>query len=249
MLNQEKLDKSTPIPLYFQLKKLIVGEIKNGNYKIGDLIPTEFELSELFQISRTTIRQAINELVQEGWLYRVKSKGTFVTKPKINQDFIQTIRSFNSEILSSGHTPSTAVLDMKITDPPEKVRHELNLDDSAKAIFIHRKRYADEEPIVMVKTFLPYDRCGFVLEHDFVKESLYSVLSTNNNTRIYKIRRLVEAVDANSYDMHQLNIKRGRAIQQFISTGYNVFNEPIEYSIAHYRGDRNSFEVYVAPGV
>ncbi len=248
MLKQEKLDKSIPIPLYFQLKKIIVREIKNGNYKIGDLIPTEFEFSELFQISRTTVRQAINELVQEGWLYRVKSKGTFVTKPKINQDFIQTIRSFNSEILNSGHTPSTAVLDLKIVEPPEIIRQELVLKEGEKAIFIHRKRFADEEPIVMVKTFLPYERCSFVLKHDLVKESLYSVLSTNSNTKIYKIKRLVEAVEATSYDMHHLNLKRGKAIQQFVSTAYNVFNEPIEYSIARYRGDRNSFEVYVAPG-
>lgn len=247
MLNGEMLDKSIPIPLYFQLKKKIVEEIEKGNYKVGDMIPTEFELSELFQISRTTVRQAISELVQEGWLYRVKSKGTFVTKPKINQEFIQKIQSFNSEILKSGHTPSTVVLDLKIVDPPEQVMKALNLKEQEKAIFIHRKRFADEEPIVLVKTYLPFDRCSFVMEHNLVKELLYSVLSTNNNTKIYKIKRLVEAVEANSYDMHELNIKRGKAIQQFTSIGYNALNEPIEYSIAHYRGDRNSFEVYVAP--
>ena len=76
LLDSSKLDKSVPIPLYFQLKELILSEIKNGNYPSGSLIPTENELSEAFEISRTTVRQAITELVQEGWLYRVKSKGT-----------------------------------------------------------------------------------------------------------------------------------------------------------------------------
>ncbi len=89
MLTKEsKIDKSIPIPLYFQLKTLIMDEIKNGTYKVGNPIPTEKELSETFQISRTTVQQAITELVQEGWLYRIKSKGTFVSQPKISQDFI-----------------------------------------------------------------------------------------------------------------------------------------------------------------
>ena len=72
MLNG-KIDKSVPIPLYFQLKEIIIGEIKNGNYEKDAIIPTEKEFIEHYQISRTTVRQAITELVQEGWLYRVKS--------------------------------------------------------------------------------------------------------------------------------------------------------------------------------
>lgn len=75
MLTKEsKIDKSIPIPLYFQLKTLIMDEIKNGTYKVGNPIPTEKELSETFHISRTTVRQAITELVQEGWLYRIKAR-------------------------------------------------------------------------------------------------------------------------------------------------------------------------------
>ena len=65
-----RIDKTVPIPLYFQLKELVLSEIKEGNYKSGDMIPTEKEISDSFGISRTTVRQAITELVQEGWLYR-----------------------------------------------------------------------------------------------------------------------------------------------------------------------------------
>ena len=67
MLEAGKLDKSVPIPLYFQLKQLLLDAIKRGDYPLDGLIPTEKELSEMFQISRTTVRQAITELVQEGW--------------------------------------------------------------------------------------------------------------------------------------------------------------------------------------
>lgn len=249
MLNNGELNKLVPIPLYFQLKELIMREIKNGSYKNGSMIPTEKELSEMFQISRTTVRQAIAELVQEGWVYRVKSKGTFVSKPKVNQDFIQTLKSFNDQIIYSGRVPRTEVLDFKVVTPSEEVISALHLKPKQKAIYIHRLRYADEEPMVTVKTYLPYESCDFVLTHDLVNESLYSILSANERVKIYKIRRLVEAVDATAYDMKYLNIKRGKAVQLFTSIGYNIFGDIIEYSLARYRGDRNSFEVVVAPSV
>lgn len=246
MLGEGKLNKAVPIPLYFQLKEAILEEMKNGNYKSDDLIPTEKELSDMFQISRTTVRQAITELVQEGWLYRIKSKGTFVSKPKINQSFIQALGSFNDQIIKSGRTPYTELLDFKIMTAPENVAEILGLQPKEKVIFIHRKRCADSDPIVMVKTYLPYKKCDFVMEHDLAKESLYPILGAQEETRIYKIKRIIEAVDATAYDIKNLNVNRGKAIQQFVSTGFNVFEEPIEYSIARYRGDRNSFEVTIA---
>ena len=102
MLGDQKLDKSVPIPLYFQLKSMLLDAIKRGDYPVDSMIPTEKELSEMFQISRTTVRQAITEMVQEGWLYRVKSKGTFVSRPKISQDFISRLTSFAEDMKSSG---------------------------------------------------------------------------------------------------------------------------------------------------
>ena len=80
---RKQLDRSVPIPLYYQLKELILSEIKSGAYRSGDVIPTEKEISAMYELSRTTVRQAVSELVQDGWLYRVKSKGTFVGHPKI----------------------------------------------------------------------------------------------------------------------------------------------------------------------
>lgn len=240
-----KLDKSIPIPLYFQLKGLILQQIKEGSYKVGDSIPTEKELSDIYDISRTTVRQAVTELVQEGWLYRVKSKGTFVRAPKIEQSFIQALGSFNDQILELGMTPSTEVLDFEVIEVPEEVASHLNLAKGEKVLYIHRRRFADSEPIVMVETYLPYHKCEFVLNRDLVKESLYPILSESNETKICKIRRFIEAVEAEKYDIKHLNMAKGKAIQQFISIGYNHKDEPIEYSLARYRGDKNRFEIVI----
>ena len=240
-----KLDKSVPIPLYFQLKELILQQIKEGTYKVGDAIPTEKELNEIYDISRTTVRQAITELVQEGWLYRVKSKGTFVRAPKIEQSFIQALGSFNDQILELGMTPSTEVLDFKVIEVPDEVAVHLKIAEGKKVIYIHRRRFADSEPIVMVETYLPYDKCEFVLDRDLVKESLYPILSESKETQICKIRRFIEAVEATQYDIKHLNMAKGKAIQQFISIGFNYKDEPIEYSLARYRGDKNRFEIVI----
>ncbi|QKI81543.1 GntR family transcriptional regulator [Kroppenstedtia eburnea] len=241
----DKLDKYVPIPLYFQLKEIILKKIRDGTYQVEDAIPTEKELSEMYNISRTTVRQAITELVQEGWLYRVKSKGTFVRTPKIAQSFIQALGSFNDQIRALGMNPSTEVLDFKVMDAPEPVAEQLKLQQEDKVIYIHRRRFADNEPIVMVKTFLPYEKCSFVLDHDLVKGSLYPVLGTKSETSISKIRRFIEAVEADDYDVENLNVAPGSAIQKFLSIGYNVNDEPIEYSVARYRGDKNRFEIVI----
>lgn len=245
----EKIDKSVPIPLYFQLKTLILEEIKAGNYKVGSIIPTEKEFSDAFLISRTTVRQAITELVQEGWLYRIKSKGTFIAQPKINQDFIKKLESFNDQIMRAGMTPSTEVLDLKTIRADSAAATNLKLKENDPVIYLYRKRLADGEPIVTIETYLPFSICAFVLEHDLSKERLYSILNQSTETAVFRVKRIVEAVEADKNDEIYLNIKEGKPIQHFSSVGYNAYDRPIEYSLARYRGDRNSFEITVFPEV
>lgn len=127
MLEDKRLDKDVPIPLYFQLEKLILEEIDNGNYPVGSMIPTEMELSQMFGISRTTVRQAISDLVREEHLYRIKSKGTFVAHPKLVQGFIQSIQSFDDDVRSTGRTPSTEVLDLKLVELEPEVAQLMEL--------------------------------------------------------------------------------------------------------------------------
>jgi len=247
-LLDKRLDKSVPVPLYFQLKEMILAEIKNGSYKSGSLIPTEKELSDWFQISRTTIRQAITELVQEGWLYREKSKGTYVSYPKLGQDFISKVESFNDQILRLGKTPSTEVLAFTVKKANKEVAKQLELADGARVIFLKRRRCADGEPLVTLETYLPYETCSFLTSFDFAKESLYKALSSHGDEfKVSKLRRIVEVTEADDKDVKYMGMKKGKPIQYFMSTGYNALGHPLEYSVARYRGDRSRFEVIVSP--
>lgn len=242
----KKLDKNTPVPLYFQLKGILLDAIKDGKYEVDDNIPTEKEISEMYDISRTTVRQAIAELVQEGWLYREKSKGTFVQMPKINQSFMKSIGSFNEQMEEIGLTPSTELLNYKVVKANESVVENLKCNESEDVIYIHRKRLADNEPVVTVETYLPYERCSFVEEYNLQEQALYPILALKKETKIYKVHRYIQAVEATELDAQYLNIEIGKAIQKVISIGYNIFDEPIEFSIARYRGDKNTFEIIIS---
>jgi len=243
VLNDRTLDKNVPIPLYFQLKQILLEEIKAGAYLVDEAIPTEKELSEMFEVSRTTVRQAVAELRHEGWLYCVKSKGTFVKSVKIKQDFIKRLESFNEQIERAGGVPSTEVLFLGAAKVTPADAEQFELEENAKMLALSRRRFVDHEPIVTVRTLLPLDRCAFLLEHDFQRESLYEVLSTRPESRVCRVTRVLEAVAANADDARLLNIPVGAPVQFSRTVGYNFEGQPVEYSIARYRGDKNRFEV------
>lgn len=246
MLQGKTLNKNIPIPLYFQLETLILEEIENGTYPVGSMIPTEKELSQMFDISRTTVRQAIADLVQKERLYRTKSKGTFVAHPKTSQQFMHTILSYDEDVRAAGRHPSTEVLQLEVVELSQEIACAMEMLPGTKAIYLYRKRMVDNEPFVRVETYLPYDKCSFLLKHDFTKESLYEVLSQQRETHVVRIVRTCEVRSANTEDLSILGLKRGRPIHFFNSMGYNQDGELIEYSLARYRGDVSKFRVVIS---
>lgn len=240
-----QIDKTTPIPLYYQLKEAILNNIKDGTYPQGSMVPKEQDFCDGLGISRTTVRQAITELVHEGWLYRVKSKGTFVSRPKITQDFIKKLEPFNEQISRKNRIPSTKLIELKIITASKHVAENLKIQPGDEVIYLYRQRFADNEAIVTIRTYLPYRSCAYIMEHDFEQESLYHMLSEKEETRVCMAHRIIEAVEATTEDARYMEIKPGKAIQLSTTVGYNIFSQPIEYSIARYRGDRSSFDVNI----
>ena len=235
------LNRNIPVPLYYQLKEILLEYIKDHHNDEELPIPTEKEISEHFEISRPTVRQAINELVVEGYLYRQKAKGTFVSKPKIKQDFLLILDSFDNEMRKKGLVPSTKLLGIGAVESDEKVSKALNISQGSKVIKLTRLRYANSEPIVLVVTYLPYDKCKGMMGKDLEKESMYDIIENDFGYKIAGARRTLESIVAGEYEAKLLEIKKGAPIQYFESVAYLVDNTPIEYSLAKYRGDRNKF--------
>jgi len=240
-LFEKSLNKEIPIPYYYQLKEILLEYIQKFDPNSEQPIPTEVELSKHFGISRPTVRQAINELVVEGYLVRKKGKGTFVTKPKINQSFLQVLDSFNNEMRKKGLEPSTKVLGLEVVPCEKNVGEALHIEEGSRVIRLRRLRFANGEPIVYVVTYLPYNRCSPILDKNLQYESLYEVLREVCGFTLHRAVRNLEATLAGEYEAHLLEVEKGAPIQFIKSVTYLLDGTPIEYSLAKYRGDRSQF--------
>ena len=243
--NTKDIDKQSRLPLYFQLEELIKKAISTGELKPGDMIPTEWEIIDYFKLSRTTVRQALSDLVNENLLYRKKGIGTFVSKPKIDLQYMGNMVSYNEQITSMGLTPSTKVLKFEVITADELLAKEMGLSKGDKVIELVRLRFADEEPIAVVQSYLPYDLCHEILDVDMERNSLYQILSGQKNTTVVLVERVVEAMIVSREDSKLLNVEKGFPVQSFLNKAYNGEGRVLEYCSSRYRGDRNKFYIEV----
>jgi GntR family transcriptional regulator len=240
------LDKNVPIPLYYQFKRQLLSLIENSVIKEGDMLPPENDLCEQFGVSRPTVRQALTELVGEGYLSRYKGRGTFVSKPKVEDQFFNKLESFNREMISKGLTPYTKVLSLQKIKGPLEANERLQIPFDAPLIYLSRLRFVDEAPLVYVETFLSFEKYSKVMEVDMGANSLYDSLEEIYKVRASRVRREIEAINAPRRDAELLQIVKNKAISlvKTVSFAENS-TEPIEFSIARYRGDLNKFSVDV----
>jgi GntR family transcriptional regulator len=246
VFNSVKLDKNIPIPLYYQLKKQILSLIENAVIKEGDILPPENELCDLLQVSRPTIRQAFTELVTEGYLNRYKGRGTFVSKPKVDERFFSKLESFNREMIAKGLKPQTEILEMKKLYGNPEANERLALPLDASLIYLRRLRSVDDVPLVYLETFLPFEQYSKLMEVDLTVNSLYDSLEKLYRVRVNRVYREIEAINASKKEAELLQIARNRALNLVKTVAYSdEVPEPVEFSIARYRGDLNKFSVEV----
>lgn len=236
-----KIRKDSPVPLYFQLKTQLLELLQNHVLQAGDKLPTEAEFCKLLDISRPTVRQAFSELINEGYITRHKAKGTFVAKPKIEGFFFQKLGSFDEEMRSLGLTPSTRVLRSEVMTPPKDVEEVYG---SSKEVFhLLRLRYANDEEMVLVHTYIPLTIFPDIQKENFEVESLYEIYKDKYGVEIAYVDRLVEAKKGATHERTLLNMDDEGVILHVTTTAFTSEDIPVEYSIAYYRGDRNRFHM------
>lgn len=238
-----ELDRTIPVPLYYQLKQLMIDNIKGHVLKEGEAVPTEEELCALLNISRPTVRQAFSALVTEGYLDRVKAKGTFITRPKIEGNFIQNIESFNQEMKNKGLTPSTRLLSIKESTVYPEILEKLQLPTGSWVIRIERLRFADDQPIVHVTTYVPYKRFKGILKEHLDQDSLYEILGKKFDTYAQRVTRNVQATNADQQLSELLNVPVNSPLLYITTTAYSQSGQPFEYSLATYRSDLYSLNL------
>ncbi|MFD2923645.1 GntR family transcriptional regulator [Halobacillus naozhouensis] len=141
-------------PLYKQVASKIKKDIITAKINKDEAIPSEKKLAEKYQVSRVTIRQSIQLLVDEDILYKVRGSGTYVKNQKIEHD-IYRLQSFTEEMTHLNQKPTNQVLDFHMQEPGEQLRETLQLENGEKVFFIRRLRCVDDEPMILEETYMP----------------------------------------------------------------------------------------------
>ncbi|GCE05256.1 GntR family transcriptional regulator [Dictyobacter aurantiacus] len=229
-----------PLPRYYQLKEIMREKIRLGEWKPGDLIPSERELGEQYGISRMTARQAITELVNEGLFYREQGKGTFVSRHKITQQLLH-LTGFTEDIRARGQRPGTKVLTAKMSPADETTAERLRIKTGQPIFYLQRLRLADDEPLAVEVSHLSFMGCEKLLEEDLEQNSLYRLLETRYGLPLVEAEQEIEAGLFDEASAQLLKVPVNSAALFTRRTTYTERDTPIEYARAMYCGNKYTY--------
>lgn len=232
----EGLDASSIVPLYKQLKDLILKEIKEGKLKPNQKIPTEQELSEKYQISRMTVRKAVAQLVDEEVLAKKQGKGTFVQEPKIVED-LDNANSFTNLCKRNGKVPGGKTLKFVLEEPSDRDIRELQLEPKEQVIHIQRVRTADNIPVMLENLYFP-GHLKDILTENLDDSSLYQILQEKYGLRDKDFIMEIEVSECNNYEASVLGIKNNSPLLLVRELIYDQYNHPLHRTKSLLRGDK-----------
>lgn len=230
-----RLDGGSPTPLYLQLAELIRTQIRDGEIKIGDALPSERELSEAIGISRVTVRRAIETLLREGLLSRKHGSGTYIA-PRIEQP-AALLAGFSADMRNRGHRPGSVWLDRSVGLPTPEEAMTLALSVDAPVMRFSRVRTADGESLAIERAVIPASLLRSVKD---VEDSLYAALEARDNRPVRGLQRL-QASLATPEEAKLLSVPVGAAVLRIERRSFLASGAPVEFTRSTYRGDRYDF--------
>ena len=236
-----KLDPTSFVPLYQQLKELIIENIDQNIWNPGDQILSEQQLFQKYNVSRNTAKKAIEDLVQEDMLYRIQGKGTFVSHPKIEQS-LSAFYSFSQVLKEKGMDPKDIVLDIKMEKATHKIAEALQIDKGEDVIVLQRLRCANDEPIILESSYLPKKIIDDVNKLKLVGETpLYEILRTEFGIIVNSAKETFEPILIRKEEEVHLDVKIGSPALLLERVAYDSFKNPVEFCKSIVRGDRCKF--------
>lgn len=236
------IDKTSPVPFYYQLRRLLEGAVADGALAVGGQIPTEAALCERFDVSRTVVRQALSDLERTGLVTRIKGKGTFVAPPKVSEFVAQTLTSLHEDLTARGERLETKVLRLEVEPVTPHVARMLDLDESDQIVLLERLRFLRGEPLVVTTAYMPLSLCAPLLELDMSDRSLFETYEQHLGLKLHRGTRAIEARTASAEIAQHLGVAEGAPVLVFSGITYLEDDRPIEYFVGIHRGDRSRFE-------
>ncbi len=235
-----------PVPRYHQLKEILQQRIRSGEFQPGDQFPTEERLCQEYELSRGTVRRAINILVDEGWLRREQGRGTFVTPPSLTPVFFR-LADFAEDMRARGLEPSTRVLKLHVIPASKEVAARLELTPGEEVIESARLRLASGQPMAYEVRYLAYRLCPQLLEEDLEQESVHSLLIDKYNIPLIRACHTVEARVLSEEEARLLEVEPGSAGFFVDRVTYTTHDRPVTWYRTLYRGDEYRFTAEFQP--
>ncbi len=240
------IDRASPVPFYFQLAQLLEEEIVTGRWEPGTRIASEAALGSFYGLSRTTIRQALARMEQEGLVTREKGRGTFVRTSQFRSWMIQSTEGFyQRDFVRTGHTVTSRVLHLDRVKLPVWACDALLLEKDSEGVIVERVRSVDGLVALYVINYLPARVADAVLGLD-PDESLYERLAQHAGIPVVDGDRSIGAVNAGGRLAELLEVDAGEALAYIESVSRDLNGQPVDCYRAWLRTDRMRIEVHVA---
>jgi len=240
------VDKKSAIPYYHQVKEAVRALIAKGNLKPGDMLPSEFCLSDQLGISRLVIHRAYRELTNDGLLIRQRSKGTFVLPTSNRTHTIDgPLFSLTESMTQEGLEPSNKILIQEIITSNEEVRKELRLPPGGKVVHVRSLRFVRDLPLAIEDLFFPYDRFPKMATEDLNNSSTYKTLDRLYDAHPHDALDLISAAAASAEEAELLGLQKGAPIMCVHRVATDRKSLPVEYTIVLFHSEHYHLAVHV----
>ncbi|MFC7395352.1 GntR family transcriptional regulator [Scopulibacillus cellulosilyticus] len=234
-----EINKDLPTPLYYQVQEILEDKIISGEWAEGYQLQTEKELAKLYNVSTITVKRALQELVNKGKLYRVRGKGTFVSK-QVKENNIFNVVTFGTE---NEEVNPHKLLHYSIGKAEKTVAKKLDLSERDQLIHLIRLKFEDEVPAALEFSYLVYDLCPNFSPLLTEKDLIYNVVQENDDVQLEKVKIHFSTISANDYEADLLQIEEGTPLIVLERVTYADKGRPVEYSKFIIRQDKANYYI------
>jgi GntR family transcriptional regulator len=239
--------RKSSIPMYQQISEVIQKEIEEGVYKEGTKIPTEQELMDQFNVSRTTVRLAVADILEKGLIEKKQGKGTFVRKSAVYQR-LDGFRGLYETFVESGIVPETLLLEYEVGETTPSIYKALHLEVGAPVKKIVRMAHINENPIVVAKISLHPQVADLLTLEEAKVNPIHLTLEKKLGVPIRKAHFEISAENSTKKVAETLLIKEGDAVLRAERILFTDSGNPVEHSILWFRSDAYRFTIDLPGG-
>lgn len=238
------IDRRSPLPLYVQLKDILLQELDEGLYPPGSTLPPEMSLVDVYGLSRATVRQAMKDLEHEGYIRRIQGKGTLVIREKSAlKRGLSQLTSFSEDMRAHGYETTTKILNFDIAVAPFRIVQLLHIPENKPVIHLQRLRFVNKMPVAISISYINLpDKIQLTCEDLERTVSLYTLFELKR-IPLVESEKTIEAISASEEHAKLLGVPYGNPLLKVEGVLYTLLHQPLEQHVVISRSDMYKYSL------